>query len=391
MSMYTSTFFDEPIDRIGTDCEKWDGLRQRENAELLPMWVADMDFRCADEIVEALVKRASHPVYGYTDATDAAVEAMLGFMERRHGLHLKPEQQLMLPCVISGLRAAVLTLTEPGEGVIVQSPVYGPFYASVRENGRKVIDCPLIREKDGGYQMDLNAVEDACQKGAKLMFLCNPHNPVGRAWSKTELLALWNVLNRYGVTLVSDEIHEDFAFEPMGITPMLALIPEESARLLSLTSASKTFNLAGLQQAVLFTRNQELKKKLADSLHRVGVVQGNIFAMTATEAAFRYGDAWLDGLIPYLKEGEKLVRRELEKRLPEAVFSPMNATYLGWMDLRAYGFGEEELMKRTHQAGVAFTGGTFFGSEEGFLRINFACPHSQTLNAMERLEKAIIG
>ena len=334
---YDHSFFDAPVNRLGTNCEKWDALRRREGNDLLPMWVADMDFRCADEIVQALTARAAHPVYGYTEQSDAAVEAMLGFFQRRHGLTVTAEQQLMLPCVVTGLRAAVLALTEPGDKVIVQSPVYGPFYASVRDGGRQLADCPLIRQPDGGYRMDLDAIEAACRAGAKVMLLCNPHNPVGRAWTEDELRALWSVLERYGVWLVSDEIHEDFELSGK-VTPLLRILQDENARLLSMTSASKTFNLAGLQQAVLLTRNQALKKRLAEQLRNTGVTQGNIFAMTATEAAYGQGDAWLDGMLDYLREAEKLLRRELNARLPKAVLSPMNATYLGWLDLRAYGF-----------------------------------------------------
>ncbi|MFR5854810.1 MAG: MalY/PatB family protein [Lachnospiraceae bacterium] len=329
-------------------------------------------------------------MYGYTEQSDAAIEAMLGFFQRRHGLTVTAEQQLMLPCVVSGMRASVLALTEPGDKVIVQSPVYGPFYASIRDGGRQLADCPLIRQPDGGYRMDLDAIESACRAGAKVMLLCNPHNPVGYAWSEDELRALWNVLERYGVWLVSDEIHEDFELKGK-VTPFLRIVQDKNARLLSMTSASKTFNLAGLQQAVLLTRNQELKKRVEEQMHSTGVTQGNIFAMTATEVAYGQCDPWLDGMLDYLREAENLLRRELNARLPEAVLAPMNATYLGWLDLRAYGFTTAQLTERTHKAGVAFSEGTRFGGEagEGFLRFNFACPHSQTLEAVKRLEKAL--
>ncbi len=391
--MYDKAFFDEPIERRNTACEKWDGIREREGRELNPMWVADMDFRCPAEVTEALIKRAEHPVYGYTEQTEAAIGAMLDFMKRRHHLSLAREQQAMMPCVVSGLRAAVLSQTAPGDKVIVQPPVYGPFFASVRENDRVVAESPLLCGEDGRYIMDLEGVERHCREGAKLMLLCNPHNPVGRAWTRGELQALLDILQTYGVVLVSDEIHEDFVFEKDGFTPVLSLATAQDARVVALTSASKTFNLAGLHQAALFTRNQELKNALADTMHRVGVVQGNIFGMVATEAAYRYGDAWLDGLLSYVKLAEKLARDELARRLPEVVLSPLEATYLGWMNMRAFGLSTDELMKRTHAAGVAFTPGTFFGAEagEGFLRINLACPHSQTLDAIKRLEKAIKG
>ncbi len=389
--MYNDAWFDEPIDRRGTACEKWDGLMGREGRELNPMWVADMDFRCPKEVTDALAARAAHPVYGYTAETATAVRAMLDFMERRHGLRLNEANQTMMPCVVTGLRAAVLAFTEPGDRVIVQPPVYGPFYASVRDNGREVAECPLFRDEKGRYTMDLAAVEDACRAGARMMFLCNPHNPVGRAWTEDELKALTGLLERYGVLLVSDEIHEDFVFERGAFVPVLRLAQSEDARVLSLTSASKTFNLAGLQQAVAFSRNAALLDKLKAAMHAVGVVQGNIFGMTATEAAFAHGDEWLDAMLAYIRRGEQIFRAELTARLPKAVLSPLEATYLGWIDLRAYGFGTAELIKRCRASGVEFTPGTFFGEKagDGFLRINLACPHERVRLAARQLESAV--
>ena len=389
---YDQTFFDTPLDRHGTACEKWDALEARLGHEINPMWVADMDFRCPPEISDALVRRAAHPAYGYTAQTEEAVQAMLAFMRRRHGIALRADEQLLLPCVISGLRAAVLTCTQPGDKVIVQPPVYGPFYASARENGREIAECPLQRDASGYYTMDLDAVERACRDGAKQMLLCNPHNPVGRAWTRDELTALWAVLKRYGVTLVSDEIHEDFVYERGAFVPMLTVATGAEDRVLALTSASKTFNLAGLQQAVGFSRNAALLQAVSDTLRNVGVVQGNIFALAATEAAYRHGDAWLDALLVYLREGERILRAELARLLPKAVLSPLEATYLAWVDLRAYGLSTEALLSRCRDAGVEFTPGTFFGEEagEGFLRVNLACPHDRIRLAASQLAKAVL-
>lgn len=388
---YDSAFFDEAVNRRGTACEKWDALMEREGRELNPMWVADMDFRCPQEVQDALVSRARHPIYGYTEQTREATRAMLDFMARRHRLVIGEEEQAMLPCVVTGLRAAVLAFTDPGDSIIVQPPVYGPFYAAIRDNGRVAAECPLLHGEGGRYTMDLEAVEAACQNGSKMMFLCNPHNPVGRAWTRTELEALLAVLNRYGVLLISDEIHEDFVFERGAFTPVLNLETGRHARVISMTSASKTFNLAGLQQAAAFCRNRELLDGLQAAMRNAGVVMGNIFGMIATEAAFRHGDEWLDAMLPYIREGESLFRRELSRRLPPAVLTPLEATYLGWIDLRAYGLSTEALMRRCNGAGVTFTPGTFFGQEagEGFLRINYACPHSRIIDAAARLETAV--
>ena len=221
--MYDQAFFDQDLNRRGTACEKWDGLEARLGREMNPMWVADMDFACPEEVTRALVRRAAHPAYGYTEVTAQSTRAMLDFMRRRHGLDLSPQEQIMLPCVISGLRAAVLALTEPGDAVIVQPPVYGPFYRSVEENGRRVAACPLRRLEGGRYEMDLASVEAACKAGARLMMLCSPHNPVGRCWTEEELRALMALLARYEAALVSDEIHEDFVFAPAAFVPALRL------------------------------------------------------------------------------------------------------------------------------------------------------------------------
>ncbi len=391
MNRYTNAFFDEPIDRRGTDCFKWDHLCALEGRELLPAWVADMDFRCADEITEAIVRRAQHPVYGYTEPTCESVEAMLSFLRRRHGVNLTAEQQLLLPGVVPGLRAAINTLTQPSDSVLIQPPVYGPFFDSVEQNGRKVVENPLIADANGHYSMDLDGVEAAFRDGVRIAILCNPHNPVARAWSREELSAMYTLCERYGVLLVADEIHQDYVFVRGGFISVLTLDESEEANILVLTSAGKTFNLAGLQQGVLLTRNPKLLHSLAANMHNVGIAAGNIFALTATEAAYRYGDAWLDALLSYLAEARALLRQELAMRLPEAIMSPQEATYLAWLDLRAYGMTTAELMRRTHAQGVALSPGTFFSKTagEGYLRFNFGCPHSQTLEAVRRLEIAI--
>ena len=389
---YEKAFFDEPFDRRNTACEKWDCLEERQGREMNPMWVADMDFRGPEEITEALVKRAMHPAYGYTSQTKAATKAMLDFMQRRHGVSLSEAEQTLMPCVVTGLRAAVLALTKPGDGIIVQPPVYGPFYFSVKDNERKTVECPLIRDEKGYYTMDLASVEEACKNGAKMMMLCNPHNPVGRCWTKEELTALWDILKRYDVALVSDEIHEDFVFERGAFTPMLTLAGDASDKVIALTSASKTFNLAGLQQAVAFARNTELLKLIEKTMHDVGVVQGNIFGLIAAEAAYLYGDEWLDSMLAYIREGEQILRAELAEHLPKAVLSPLEATYLGWLDLRAYGLTTAQLMERCRKAGVEFTPGTFFGEEagDGFLRVNLACQHARVKLAVAQLKEAIM-
>ncbi len=390
---YDKAFFDQSFDRHNTACVKWDAMEAQYGAGINPMWVADMDFVCPDEITEAMVKRAAHPAYGYTFQTEKATQAMLDFMKRRHNVELTKDEQILLPCVVTGLRAATLSFTKPGDGIIIQPPVYGPFYFSIKDNERKIMECPLNCDENGRYTMNLESIEEACKNGAKMMMLCNPHNPVGRCWTREELEALWAVLKRYDVLLVSDEIHEDFVFEKGAFNAMLNVANGKDDKVIALTSASKTFNLAGLQQAVAFARNTELLKAMSDTMHAVGVVQGNIFGLIAAEAAYTYGDEWLEGMLSYIKEGEAILRKELAEHLPKAVLTPLEATYLAWVDLSAYGLTVAELTERCHKAGVEFTFGTFFGEALGeyHVRVNLACQHDRVVKAAESLEKAVKG
>ena len=388
MMTFNEEYFDEGLYRVGTRCEKWDVCRAEHGENILPLWVADMDFPSPPAVQEALLRRAAHPTYGYTETVEDDDQALIDFWQRRHGLTVNAEDITMMPCVVTGLRLAILALTQPGDGVIIQSPVYGPFRMSVEGTGRKVMDAPLIRREDGRYDMDLGAAERQLQAGAKLMLLCSPHNPVSRVWRREELQALLDLLDRYGVPLASDEIHADFVYAPNTFVPVLSLKREN---VLSLCAASKTFNLAGLQQASCLCGDAAIREAFRREMNKAGVRSGNIFALEATRAAYEQGDAWLDGLLRYL-DGSRVLLAELVRRhLPRAVLSPMDGTYLGWLDLRAYGYTTEELMERTTRAGVRFTGGTFFGEEtgEGFLRINIGCPRRYLEEGVLRLRVAL--
>ncbi len=386
--MFDREYFDAGLYRVGTACEKWDGCRARAGSDVLPMWVADMDFPSPPAVQEALLRRAAHPTWGYTEVTDGDLDALRGFWERRHQVSFAREEITLLPCVVTGLKVAINALTRPGDGVIIQSPVYGPFRMAVEVTGRRVADAPLLRGADGRCTMDLEAVEARCREGAKLMMLCSPHNPVSRVWTAEELQALLDVLDRWGVPLVSDEIHADFVYEPHRFVSVLSLAERN---VFSLVAASKTFNVAGLQTAFCVCRDEAIRAKFRSAAEAGGVVSGNIFGVAAARAAFEHGDAWLDGLLRYLDGNRRLLAEELARELPDAVLSPMEGTYLGWIDLRAYGYSCAELEERTERAGVVFTGGTFFGEEagEGFLRINIACPSRHIPEAIRRLKAAL--
>ena len=386
---FNQEYFDEGLYRMGTRCEKWDECRAEHGEDILPMWVADMDFPSPPAVQEAILRRAAHPTYGYTAVMADDTRALTDFWQRRHGLTLDAQDVMMIPCVITGLKLAILALTRPGDGVIIQSPVYGPFRFSVEATGRTLMEAPLLRREDGGYDMDLAAVEKQLQAGAKLMLLCNPHNPVSRVWTKEELSALLTLLNRYGAYLVSDEIHADFVYAPNTFTPVLSLQRE---RVISLCAASKTFNLAGLQQASLLCREEDVRKMIQAEMDRAGVRSGNIFALEATRAAYNEGDAWLDGLIAYLDGSRALLRELVARHLPRAVLTPMEGTYLAWLDCRAYGMTTEELLAKAAEAGVVFTSGEFFGrGGEGYLRINIGCPRRYVEEGILRLAVALEG
>ncbi|MGN0793954.1 MAG: MalY/PatB family protein [Aristaeellaceae bacterium] len=384
---FDQEYFDAGLYRMDTRCEKWDEARAEHGEGILPLWVADMDFPSPPAVQEALLRRAGHPTYGYTAELPDDKQALIDFWQRRHSLTVTPESLTMLPCVVTGLKLAALALTRPGDGIIIQSPVYGPFRMSVADTGRSLMDAPLLRREDGSYDMDLDAVERQCRAGAKLMFLCNPHNPVSRAWTREELTALLAVLAKYGVPLVSDEIHADFVYAPGTFVPVLSIAQEN---VMSLCAASKTFNLAGLMQAECICPDEKMRSAFVAEMDKAGVRSGNIFALEATRAAYTHGDAWLDGLMDYLAGNRDHLAALVKAYLPKAVMTPMTATYLAWLDLTAYGYDEAELVRRTHEAGVMFTMGKFFGENgNGFARVNIGCPRRYLTEGIRRLAKAL--
>ncbi len=386
---FDQEYFDAGLYRMGTRCEKWDEARKEHGEDVLPLWVADMDFPSPPAVQKAILERAAHPTFGYTAEGEDDSQALIDFWQRRHGLTVTAESLTLMPCVVTGIKLAILALTQPGDKVLIQSPVYGPFRMSVQGTGRTVADAPMLRDENGRYTMDLAAAEEQLKAGAKLMILCSPHNPASRAWTKEELTALIELLEKYNVPLVSDEIHADFVYAPSTFVPVLSLKQEN---VMSFCAASKTFNLAGLQQACCICPDEKLREAFRAEMNKAGVRCGNIFALEATRAAYNEGDEWLDGLLAYLDGNRKHLAALVAEHLPKAVLTPMEATYLGWLDLRAYGFNEDELMQRTLASGVQFTGGKFFGDNgDGFLRINIGCPRRYITEGVLRLKKALEG
>lgn len=386
---YDRAFFDAGIDRRGSRCEKWDDPAFCGPGDL-PMWVADWDFQCPQPIVDALKKRADHACYGYPCADPKDQTAFCDYWERRHGLKLLPEQTEMLPCVVTGLRQAVLTFTQPGDRVLLMTPLYAPFSDAVARSGRRIVDIPLIKGEDARYSVDFDAVEKALQSGIKMILFCNPHNPVSRAWRIEELTRLVGLANAYHALLVSDEIHADFVYQPVQFVSMLS-IPGAEKCVIMFTAASKTFNVPGLQQAMAVSFNEELLKKFSEHMSMQGITSGNVFALPATQAAYTLCDDWLDGMLAYLDESRTILSQTLAQCLPKAVLTPVEATALSWIDLRAYDIHSESIDQKLRQNHVILSRGSVFSHEhgDGYMRLNFACPHSSLIEGIHRIAAAL--
>jgi len=381
--------FDRGIDRRGTYCEKWDfNERVFGRADVLPMWVADMDFASPDCVKDALISRASHGAYGYTDMHKPMMEAVTGWMKTRHGVDVKPEECLYSSGVVDSILFALKTVTSPGDGVIYQPPVYGPFKKMTLRAGCVCRENPLVETIDG-WRMDLDGLEALLKEGAKALILSNPHNPVGRVWTKEELQSVIALVNRYGATLISDEIHADFALPGHRHTSVLSLDGAEKAVLL--VSATKTFNLAGLRTSTIIVRDGELRLRLKKKMEELGADTPNIFGSVAQTAAYTLGAPWLDALIQYLDANRRLAEAFFREHAPSIVPSRMEGTYLMWLDCRALNMSQPEMERFfVEKAGVGLSSGTHFGDAgAGFMRINLAAPRGRVEEGLKRIAKAV--
>ena len=381
--------FDQGIDRRGTHCEKWDfNERTFGRADVLPMWVADMDFASPDCVRDALIGRAAHGAYGYTDMHQPMMEAVAGWMKTRHGVNVLPEECMHSSGVVDSILFALKTVTSPGDGVIIQTPVYGPFRRMTLRAGCECRENPLA-ETEGGWRMDLDGVESLLKEGAKALILSNPHNPVGRVWSAEELQSVVTLVNLYGATLISDEIHADFALPGHRHTSVLSL--EGAGRSVCLVSATKTFNLAGLRTSTIIVRDEALRRKVKKTMEKMGADTPNIFGSVAQTAAYTLGAPWLDALVMYLDENRKLAEAFFSKNAPAIIPARMEGTYLMWLDCRALGMDQPELDRFfVEKAGVGLSSGTHFGEAgAGFMRINLAAPRARVEEGLRRIAEAV--
>ena len=336
--------FDEVIERRNTDSLKYDfAVRRGKPSDVLPLWVADMDFRTSGYILDALEERAKHGIFGYTETREDYFEALAGWMKNKHGLTISPEWVLKTPGVVFALAAAVKAYTQEGDYVLIQQPVYYPLTEVVQDNGRKVISNDLI-EENGRYRIDFDDFEQKIrQYQIKLFMLCSPHNPVGRVWTAEELNRLSDICLRYGVTVVSDEIHEDFVYPGHKHVPFILADERAKDFCVICTSVSKTFNLAGLQIANILIPNQQLRRRFRKQIQAAGYSQLNTFGVVACKAAYLCGEEWYEAAWKYIQDNLAYLKEQLKKRLPKIKVIEPEGTYLVWLDFREYDLCDAEL------------------------------------------------
>ena len=384
--------FDEVLDRKDSFSIKLDyGKRYGAPDDVIPLWVADMDFKSPPCVNERIAERSRSGLYGYSDATDEYFESVRSWLDRRYGYKTDICNIVTSPGVVFSLYNTISALTNPGDSVMIQRPVYYPFGGAIRDLDRMLINNPLV-EKDGRYEIDFDDFEHQISlKRVKLFIFSSPHNPVGRVWSREELARIAEICIRHHVYVFSDEIHADFMFEGHRHTVLASISPEIENLTITATSPGKTFNLAGLQIANLVITNEELRRRYEAESRRTGYSQPNVMGLIACKAAYDEGEPWLEALLRYLTENLNYVRERLAADFPMARFIEPDGTYLLWVDFSAYEQDDRVLGRKfLHDAGVWLDHGTMFGPEgEGYQRINIACPRAILEKAFDRMQKLL--
>ena len=380
--------FDTVIDRKGTRSLKYDfAVRRGKPENVLPLWVADMDFQTSSYITDALEDMVKHGVFGYSESEEHYFEAVQNWMERHYNWHVKESWMTKTPGIVFALAMAVKAYTQENDAVLIQPPVYYPFKEVVEDNHRRLVNNTLVLGEDGTYTIDYEDFEKKIiEENVKLFILCNPHNPVGRVWTKEELERLGDICLKHGVFVVGDEIHADFVFERKHTVFSEV---KEAYRDISMicTSPSKTFNIAGLQISNIFISNPEKATAFRRQVAAAGYSQVGLPGLVACEAAYRHGDEWLEGVLAYIKANAEFTRAYLQEHLPRVKMTKLEGTYLVWLDFRDYGLTDKELDEKIlNQAGLWLDSGAVFGKcGEGFQRINIACPKKTLQQALDRL------
>jgi cystathionine beta-lyase len=369
--------FDKVIERRGTDCVKWDrqGAFGVQNG-LLPFWIADTDFASLPEILDAMKKRCDHPIFGYSEVTGGSKQAACSWFSRRHKWNIEPSWIVPGPGVVTSLRFTIQALTERGDSVLLFTPVYDPFFAVINNSGRKVADCPMIR-RDNRFFADFDLMEKKLKEGVKAVLLCNPHNPVAKCWTSDELGEIAALCEKYGVYILSDEVHCDITLFGNTYTPM-ASFGGIRDRLVSYTAISKTFNMAGLVSSFMVIPDPALRSRIEKALGEAWIFGPAAIAFSAIEAAYTHGDAWVDELVRYLEGNALYVSEFFAENMPGVGITKQEATFLMWFDFNCLGLGSEELAGlMAGRYGLALGSGVHYGRQaDGFMRFNIGCPRS---------------
>lgn len=390
--------FDEICSRKGTDCSKWDKLKAVFGSDdIIPMWVADMDFPAAKPIAEAIQARAAHEFYGYTEPGNSLIEAVVERMQKKFNWRISPEWVVFTPGVIPAIYIAVRALSRPGDEMVLQEPVYYPFFNTVKQNGCQILTNEL-KLVDGRYEMDFDDLEKKFRpragmrempSRAKAIVLCNPHNPIGRLWEPEELTRLGKIVIGNGGTVISDEVHCEIIYKGHKHIPFAAISEEFEQNCIVCMAPSKTFNLAGLEASSIIIPNKQLRQKFSDA--RIGVSIPNLFGFTAMEAAYRHGDEWLEQLLDYLRGSLEFALEYFKNKIPKIKVIKPEATYLLWLDCRGLGLDDTALRSfMREKARVGLDDGFLFGAGgSGFQRMNIACPRGLLEEALGRIERAV--
>jgi len=379
--------FDKIVDRSNTQNVKYDYREAYfDTTEVLPMWVADMDFETPDFIRNAIIERAKHPIYGYSFRHDAYFQSIINWQLRRQIWQIKKDWIMFSPGVVPAFNFALMAYTKPGDKIIVQPPVYFPFFSAIKNHDCQQLDNQLLY-KNGKYEIDFDDLADKA-KEAKMLFLCSPHNPSGRCWTKDELSKLAEICLENDVIIMSDEIHGDLIMPEFKHTPTASISDEISEITATTIAPSKTFNIAGLDTSCVIIKNEELRTKYQDILKKIHINSGNLFGAAALEAGYTHGDEWLGELMNYLQKNYDFLKRAIDNDFKTLDLVPLEATYLAWIDFSKTGLNDEEIKsKLITDTKLGFISGPVFGKGgEGFQRINLAAPLSVVEEAVSRLK-----
>jgi len=382
--------FDKIIERKGSSCIKWDGMEKFLGAgDALPMWVADMDFLTPEYITEAIIKRANHGVFGYPLRDEGYFTSLMNWLHRRHQWKVERDWITFCPGVVPAVNMAVLAYTLPGDKIIVQPPVYFPFFTAVTDHKRTLVYNNLVMSA-GRLCMDFDNLETLAKDGAKMLILSNPHNPGGSVWTKSELTQMAEICLKYNVLIISDEIHCDLIYKPFKHTPVAGISKEISLQTLTTVAPSKTFNLSGLAASSVIIENDSLRRKFNAQLDHLHIGGGNIFGNIASEQAYSHGDSYVDELMDYLALNIVILEKYVSDNLPKIKIIRPESTFLVWLDCNEMGLNDEELNKFfLHKAKVGMNPGKMFGAGgEGFMRMNIGCPAATLMQGLDQIKEA---